>query len=62
MIRQIPMALGNDNFWGYACLLIVKYQVRWIEGDEGHVMNEFVGQPRWRTKVRVQCFSFAMPL
>ena len=27
----IPMALCNDNFWGYTTDVISKYQVRWIE-------------------------------
>ena len=27
----IPMALCNDNFWGYTTSLITKYKVRWIE-------------------------------
>ena len=27
----IPMALCNDNFWGYSTPLIQKYKVRWIE-------------------------------
>ena len=27
----IPMALCNDNFWGYTTSLIAKYKVRWIE-------------------------------
>ena len=29
--HAIPMALGNDNFWGYTSDIIAKYQVRWIE-------------------------------
>jgi len=28
---QIPMALCNDNFWGYSSPILNKYQVRWIE-------------------------------
>ena len=31
MGQGIPMALCNDNFWGYPTDLIVRYQVRWIE-------------------------------
>ena len=27
----LPMALGNDMFWGYPTDLLVKYRVRWIE-------------------------------
>ena len=27
----IPMALCNDNFWGYTTDIIAKYRVRWIE-------------------------------
>ena len=27
----IPMALCNDNFWGYTTSIIFKYKVRWIE-------------------------------
>ena len=29
--HEIPMALSNDNMWGYATGLIVKHKVRWIE-------------------------------
>jgi len=74
----IPMALANDNMWGYTTSVIVKYKVRWIEvaavlpiwtsmivyyveGDYGHLMNETLQKPRWRTKVRGHCFSFIMP-
>jgi hypothetical protein len=28
---KIPMALTNDNFWGYTCDIIAMYKVRWIE-------------------------------
>jgi len=28
---KIPMALANDNFWGYTCDIIAMYKVRWIE-------------------------------
>ena len=28
---NIPMALANDNFWGYSNDIIWKYKVRWIE-------------------------------
>ena len=27
----IPMALGNDNYWGYTTEFIYRYEVRWIE-------------------------------
>ena len=27
----VPMALCNDNMWGYSTDLIVKHKVRWIE-------------------------------
>ncbi len=27
----IPMALCNDNFWGYTTSMITRYKVRWIE-------------------------------
>ena len=74
----IPVALGQDLFWGFTTELIYKYQVRWIEmaaimplwthmivyyveGNEGHVMNEITGELQWRTAVRGQCFSFVMP-
>ena len=74
----IPMALVNDNMWGYTTSLLVKYKVTWIEvaavmpiwttmmvyyveGDYGHLMNEYMQKPRWRTKVRGHCFSFVMP-
>ena len=29
--KDVPMALANDNMWGYATDLITRYQVRWIE-------------------------------
>ena len=29
--RDVPMALANDNMWGYISPLIVEYEVRWIE-------------------------------
>ena len=29
--RNVPMALSNDNMWGYIADLVTKYQVRWIE-------------------------------
>ena len=28
---RIPMALANDNLWGYTSDIIAKYKVRWIE-------------------------------
>jgi len=76
--KSIPMSLCNDNFWGYTCDLIAKYQVRWIEaaivspcwtnmvvyyieGDYGHLMNEELGQQRFRTVVRGSPISFLMP-
>ena len=27
----IPMALVNDNYWGYTTEFIYRYEVRWIE-------------------------------
>jgi hypothetical protein len=33
----------------------------YVEGDYGHLMNETLQKPRWRTKVRGHCFSFIMP-
>ena len=27
----IPMALGNDNYWGYTTDILYRYEVRWIE-------------------------------
>ena len=35
--------------------------VYYVEGNEGHVMNEITGELQWRTAVRGQCFSFVMP-
>ena len=29
--HRIPMALANDNFWGYTSDIIARYKVRWIE-------------------------------
>ena len=28
---DVPMALANDNMWGYISSIITQYQVRWIE-------------------------------
>ena len=28
---RMPMALSNDNFWGYTTDIITRFQVRWIE-------------------------------
>ena len=28
---DVPMALANDNMWGYISSIIMQYQVRWIE-------------------------------
>ena len=39
--KDIPMALCNDNFWGYASEIIYKYQVRWLEAA--------LVQPVWTT-------------
>ena len=35
--------------------------VYYVEGHEGHMMNEVVGKQEWRCNVRGQCFSFVMP-
>ena len=35
--------------------------VYYIEGDYGHLMNEELGQPRFRTAVRGSPISFHMP-
>ena len=29
--KDVPMALSNDNMWGYIADIVTKYQVRWIE-------------------------------
>ena len=29
--RNVPMALANDNMWGYISSAIIRYKVRWIE-------------------------------
>jgi len=75
---RIPMALANDNFWGYTTSLISQYQVRWIEAaivspcwtsmiiyyveaDHGHLMNETLGEQKYRTVVRGSCVSYHMP-
>ena len=29
--QKIPMALGNDNLWGYTSDIIVRYKVTWLE-------------------------------
>jgi len=33
----------------------------YIEGDEGHLFDEQVQAPRWRTSVRGSCVSYMMP-
>ena len=38
-------------------LVIVYY----VEGDGGHLLNEKIGQPGFRTAVRGSCQSYAMP-
>ena len=35
--------------------------VYYVEGHEGHMMNEAVGQQSWRPSVPGQCFSSVMP-
>ena len=74
----IPMALCNDNYWGYMTGLVAKYEVRcvemliaipvwtttsvfYVEGDRGHLLQEKVGQKRWRTAMRGYVSSFVMP-
>jgi hypothetical protein len=52
-VRWIEMA-AIMPFW---TTMIVYY----VEGDEGHVMNEPAGAAKWRSKVRGACFSFVMP-
>ena len=29
--KDVPMAVANDNMWGYVTDIITRYQVRWIE-------------------------------
>ncbi|CAK9024343.1 ATP-dependent DNA helicase [Durusdinium trenchii] len=74
----VPMALSNDNFWGYMSAVVVKHEVRFIEtlvaipiwtttsifyveGDRGHLLQEKMGQKRWRTAMRGYVSSFVMP-
>ena len=38
-------------------LVIVYY----VEGDGGHLLNEKMGQPGFRTAVRGSCQSYSMP-
>ena len=74
----VPMALSNDNFWGYMSAVVVKHEVRFIEtlvaipiwtttsifyveGDRGHLLQEKLGQKRWRTAMRGYVSSFVMP-
>ena len=35
--------------------------VCYVEGDKGHLMNEAIGQQRWRTRVKGSAASFQMP-
>ena len=35
--------------------------VYYVEGHEGHMMSEAVGQQPWRSSVSGQCFSFVIP-
>ena len=76
--RVIEMGLCNDNVWGYACHLIYKYKVRWleaaivtpcwtsflvyyVEGDQGHLLNEDLQDQKGRTCVRGHAISYPMP-
>ena len=76
--HKIPMAIGNDNLWGYTSDIIVKHKVTWleaaivspcwnqmivyyVEGDSGHLMNEFTGAQKFRTVVRGSYCSYQMP-
>ena len=68
---RIPMALGQNAFFGYTTELLTRFRVRWIEmaavlpmwthmiayyveGHEGHMMNEIIGKAEWRSNVRGQ--------
>ena len=35
--------------------------VCYVEGDQGHLMNEVVGKQQWRTRVKGSVASFQMP-
>ena len=41
----------------FGSLVIVYY----VEGDGGHLLNEKMGQPGFRTAVRGSCQSYSMP-
>eukprot|EP00973_Karenia_brevis_P013704 1859324-Karenia_brevis.AAC.1 len=66
---RVPMALADDNSFGYTSDIIYRYKVRWIEaaivcpywknmiiyyveGNQGHLMNEDMGQQKFRVAVR----------
>ena len=52
-VRWIEMATVNPCWTS----MLVYY----VEEDRGHLMNEEVGQQKFRTVVRGSCCSFAMP-
>ena len=35
--------------------------VFYVEGDGGHLFDEQLNEPRWRTSVRGSCISYMMP-
>ena len=41
----------------FGIMVIVYY----VEGDGGHLLNERMGQPGFRTAVRGSCQSYSMP-
>ena len=41
----------------FGIMVIVYY----VEGDGGHLLNEKMGQPGFRTAVRGSCQSYSMP-
>lgn len=74
----VPMALCNDNFWGYMSAIVARHGVRfvemcvalpvwtttnvfYVENDRGHLLQEKIGQKRWRTAMRGYVSSFVMP-
>ena len=52
-VRWIEMAAVLP-YW--TCVMVY-----YVEGDYGHLMDEEVGQRRWRTAARGHAFSYVMP-
>ena len=52
---NLPCSVISCHMFG--SMVIVYY----VEGDGGHLLNERMGQPGFRTAVRGSCQSYSMP-